>query len=159
MVHMEHLIESRERFKPRVAVFVVLISDDGEILLQRRYNTGYRDGYYDFSASGHLEEGESIKECAVREAKEEIGVDIDEDNLQLIHVNQNYVDDPYINFTFVCREWKGEPRICEPEKCDDLRFFGLEDFPEKCTINVKANKKDDLSRQLSFSYVAREEDL
>lgn len=49
----------KERFLTRSVVILMLIRDtkDGEeILLQKRQNTGYADGYYDLSASGHVEE-------------------------------------------------------------------------------------------------------
>jgi 8-oxo-dGTP pyrophosphatase MutT (NUDIX family) len=41
----------------------------------RRVNTGWMDGYYGFPA-GHKETGESFLDCAIREVKEEVGLDI-----------------------------------------------------------------------------------
>lgn len=51
---------SAERFVTRMAVFVCVRNQKGEILLQQRTNTGYLDGYWDFAASGHVEYGESV---------------------------------------------------------------------------------------------------
>ena len=47
-----------ERFKtPSASMLILGRWNHGklEILLQKRQNTGYMDGYYDFAASGHIE--------------------------------------------------------------------------------------------------------
>jgi 8-oxo-dGTP diphosphatase len=145
-----------ERFKTTVAVFVGLRDRKGEILLQQRANTGFMDGFWDFSASGHLEAGESIRECAIRELKEEIGVDADEDDLKLVHINQNKFDLPYLNFTFMLDKWQGEPKICEPDKCSGLRYFATDNLPDKCTVNVRVNQHDNFSDDMLYSYVDKD---
>lgn len=70
----------KERYQSKVAVVFLLLTketDKGtEILLQRRCNTGYMDGKYDRACSGHLEKDESLSMAIIREAKEEIGIDI-----------------------------------------------------------------------------------
>ena len=57
-----------------IAVYLILIEDD-KILLQRRFNTGYKDGNYSLPA-GHLDDNESITQALVREVKEEIDLDL-----------------------------------------------------------------------------------
>jgi 8-oxo-dGTP diphosphatase len=62
-------------------------SEDGkiEILLQERSpNHKSYPGYFDISAAGHIDLGETPLGAAIREAKEEIGVDISEEDLELI---------------------------------------------------------------------------
>ncbi len=145
-----------ERFVSRSAVFVALRNAQGEYLLQRRAGTGYLDGYYDFASSGHLEPGETLQQCAVRETSEEIGVKIAESALKLVHINQNQTDVPYLNFTFLCEEWEGDPVICEPDKADDLRFFARDALPEKCTLNVRVNEEQGFSEELTYSHVLLE---
>ena len=61
---------AQERFRAPLAVFIIFQKED-QIWLQRRANTGYRDGEYDVP-SGHVEVGEAMSAAAVREAKEEI---------------------------------------------------------------------------------------
>ena len=57
------------RYQSKIAVFLVLTretKDGTEILLQRRYNTGFMDGMYDMAASGHVEKGETLSQAVVR---------------------------------------------------------------------------------------------
>ena len=35
-----------------------------------------------------------------------------------------------VDWFWTCKEWMGEPRICEPEKTSDLRWFPLTDLPD-----------------------------
>ena len=64
----------KQRFQIVPSVYVMLMKD-GQIILARRYNTGYCDGEYSFPA-GHLEGNETSTAALLREVKEEIGVDI-----------------------------------------------------------------------------------
>lgn len=136
-----------------MAVFIILRDKQGRLLLQQRTNTGYLDGYYDFGCSGHVDEGEDMLEAAVRELKEEIGVTAKLEDLKLVHINQNYLDRPYANFTFELHSWQGEPRICEPEKCSDLAYFAVDDLPKKCTLNVRVNQRFGFGSELTYSKV------
>ena len=62
-----------ERFKSLSAVMLLLtrkIDIKEQILFQKRKNTGFCDGFYDLSASGHVDANESMKHAMCREAKE-----------------------------------------------------------------------------------------
>lgn len=48
----------------------------GAVLLVKRCDTGFEDGNYG-PVGGHLDGGESIRQAAIRECREEIGVEID----------------------------------------------------------------------------------
>lgn len=145
-----------ERLIARSAVFIIMRNEAGEILLQQRANTSFLDGYYDFACSGHVDDGESIHEAALRELQEEIGVIADPDDLRLVHINQNYLDIPYYNFTFTLSKWQGTPEIKEPHKCSDLAYFAPDALPEKCTLNVRINERDGFGDELTFSKTTRE---
>ena len=54
----------------------VLFERDGRVLLMRRAGTGFFDGFYSLPG-GHVEEGESLRATAVREMREELGIDAD----------------------------------------------------------------------------------
>jgi len=63
---------SHGKIRPKVVptAYLVLIARD-KILLSRRYNTGFLDGYYGFPA-GHLKDDEeTLSQTVIREAREE----------------------------------------------------------------------------------------
>jgi ADP-ribose pyrophosphatase YjhB (NUDIX family) len=63
------------RVKLPVVAHVFLLRP-GSILLVRRCNTGFKDGNYG-PVGGHLDGGESIIRAAIRECREEVGVEIE----------------------------------------------------------------------------------
>nr|WP_239028154.1 NUDIX domain-containing protein [Pseudonocardia acidicola] len=106
-----------------------------EVLLQLRRNTGFMDGHWATAAAGHVEADESVLAAACREAAEEIGVTIDAADLAPLtgmhrtRGNHRSVDER-VDFFFECRRWTGEPRLVEPEKAADLRWFALDALPD-----------------------------
>jgi 8-oxo-dGTP diphosphatase len=129
------VVMTSERHYLRVAVYLILIKDN-KILLLRRFNTGWRDGFYTLPA-GHFDGAETIAEAMSREAAEEIGVKVKPENLQVVHVVHQVMDKEYIDFYLVAKEWEGEPKLMEKDKCDDLNWFSLDNLPERLLPNVK----------------------
>ena len=101
-----------------------------------RQNTGFADGLYSL-ASGHVDEGETIKNTMVREAKEEIGITINPEDLDLVHIMQHKSQNHCIDFYFKCTSYHGIPSNCEPSKCGDVRFFTQDKLPCNLVGNVK----------------------
>ncbi|HVU75874.1 MAG TPA: NUDIX domain-containing protein [Candidatus Paceibacterota bacterium] len=127
---------SKERFRLPLAVFLIL-EQDGKIWLQRRANTGYRDGEYDLP-SGHVDGGEPAHIAMVREAREEVGIEIDPNDLVGVHVLHNNDGMEYIDIFFKAQKWTGEPKNNEPEKCDDAGWFPIGELPQPIIPHVVA---------------------
>lgn len=128
-----------ERYQTKVAIFLVLTRENEngkEILLQERCNTGYMDGKYDTACSGHVEKGESLTMAVCREAKEEIGLTIHEKDLRLVCVIHAYQED-YLNVYFTTDTYQGTPSIMEPNKCDNLQWFPIQQLPSNTISRVR----------------------
>ncbi len=127
---------SSERFKPFLAVYLIF-RDQDKVLLSRRFNTGYMDGYYSLVA-GHVDEGESITGAVIREAKEEANVDIKSEGLKLVYtLHRKYPGRVYVDLFFEVRKWSGDLLNAEPEKCDDLSWFDSTNLPENTIEYVR----------------------
>src|SRR4051812_28584615 len=112
----------KERHKAVPAAYL-LLKKDGKILLGRRQNTTYYDGWYGSGASGHVEAGELPIDAVLREAKEEIGIDIKPEDVVFAHAMYRVAHDESgerVDYFFITKNWTGEPKIMEPDKCDDL---------------------------------------
>lgn len=110
-----------------VAVHLLFLRDD-RVLLLRRFNTGWEDGRYSVPA-GHVEAGETVTAAAVREAYEEIGVNLTPGDFRVAHVMHRRSDDERIDFFVAVSNWAGEIVNREPDKCDDLRWFPVSSLP------------------------------
>lgn len=140
---------NKERFKLTPSVYLILIKDN-RILLSRRYNTGYFDGHYSVLA-GHLNGNETLKQAMWRETKEEIGVSLDILDLKLVHVMNRVVsDNERVDFFFRSRKWQGEPKIMEPDKCNDLNWFEFNNLPQNIIPYIK-QAIDSVSNNIIYS--------
>jgi 8-oxo-dGTP diphosphatase len=100
-----------------------------QVLLSRRYQTGYMDGFYSVPA-GHLDGNEPVRQAAVRETREEVGLTILPEDVTFAGVLHRREGDERIDFFVQVRKWSGEPVNTEPAKCDDLRWVELDNLPE-----------------------------
>ncbi len=110
-----------------VTIHLFFIHAD-QVLLLRRFQTGYMDGYYSVPA-GHLDGDETVRMAGVREAREEIGVGIDPHDMLFAGVFHRHSDDERVDFFFHVQKWDGEPVNSEPGKCDDLRWVHMDSLP------------------------------
>jgi ADP-ribose pyrophosphatase YjhB (NUDIX family) len=85
---------------------------------------------------GHVEDNENIFDAAVREAKEELGIDVKASDLKPLFSMQ--VSPDHVYFYFRCDKFEGNPTNMEPDQCDDLRFFDVNNLPENI---IPADKK------------------
>lgn len=126
----------KERFKLIPTSHLILIKDS-KILLLRRFNTGYEDGNYSVVA-GHLDGDETFIQAMVREAKEEAGIAIKPEDLEVVHVmHRKCPNEERIDFFIQAKSWVGEPKIMESHKCDDLSWFELDNLPHNVIPYVK----------------------
>lgn len=125
----------RERFKLIPEVHLLLFRKE-DILLLRRYNTGYEDGKYGLIA-GHVDGNETLTEAMRREAKEEAGIEVMPENLRFAHLMHRRHLDERISVFYVADRWHGEPRNMEPDRCDEMGWFSLSGLPENMVPYVR----------------------
>lgn len=124
----------------RVSVAHIFFTKEDQVLLLKRQNTGHNDNQYGLPA-GKIDCGETASQAAVREAFEECGAIIDPDDLHLIGVLQIGAPDPEaderIDFFFQTTHWTGEINNREPDKCQELSWFPLNNLPDTTIPFIK----------------------
>jgi len=123
--------------RPFSAAFVIFRRKDGKVAFLLRENTSWMNDHYGLPA-GKVDEGESISAAAIREAKEEVGVDIKPEHLK--HVLTVYrtstngsKDDPWLDVLFEAMQWEGELFNAEPHVHGELAWFDPYDLPSNHT--------------------------
>jgi 8-oxo-dGTP diphosphatase len=122
---------------PYLASFV-LLRDGNKLAFVMRSNTDWMNGYYGLPA-GKVEKGEQFTLAALREAKEEVGVDIELKNLKhLTTVYRHSEDSDWVDVYFEATEWKGEVVNAEPEKHSELAWLDIDALPESVIPSQRA---------------------
>ena len=117
-----------------------------DLLLERRNSTTgkteilmmlaeYLDNQYDLPG-GHLEPGEDLYDAMIREAKEEIGITIKRENMQIVHIYHHFSKD-VLKFVFKVANYSGEIKNLEPEKCKEIRWIDINNLPENTIKGIK----------------------
>ncbi|MFD4480401.1 NUDIX domain-containing protein [Streptomyces sp. NPDC058471] len=99
-----------------VDVLVLLYRQDGRVLLLRRAEPEYHAQLT--IVGGHLEEHEWYDEGACREVREEVGVLVEPENLELSCTAHLLAPSGQrrLALLFTTQSWTGEPRNCEPDR-------------------------------------------
>ncbi len=122
------------------ASYLVLIRNN-KILLLRRFNTGFEDGNYSVIA-GHVERGETFTQCIIREAYEEAGITLKEEDIKVSHVmhrdSKTLENNERVDVFFTANNWQGEIVNKEPNKCSDLSWFDIDNLPNNTIPYIKS---------------------
>ncbi len=110
-------LETRNRM-PHVKIAVGVVWQNGKVLIGKRPADGPLGGLWEFPG-GKIEQGETAAEAAVRELKEEMGIEVE------IESELGTIKHAYTNFTidmtaFQCRFVSGEAR---PISCTEIRWL------------------------------------
>ena len=86
-----------ERVKFNASVSFLIEKDD-KFLLFYRTDGYFKDGWWVLPA-GHIEENETATQAVVREAKEELGIDVGINDVEFAHIVHNLVgENPHKRF-------------------------------------------------------------
>lgn len=127
-------LDLRESDDLPIGINFIIVNNNNQILLGRRINC-YGSGTYSLFGA-KLKNGESIEECVIREAKEEL--DINVKDIKVLNIASTITTRHMLQIGVLIDKYEGIPKILEPHKCDDIRFFNLDELPE-LFVGTKAN--------------------
>jgi 8-oxo-dGTP diphosphatase len=81
---------------------------------------------------GHLEFNERLVDAVCREVMEELGAKITPQELKLVSITDDLQPDHnlhYIHVSFELNNPVWEPKIMEAERCEEWRYFPLDNLP------------------------------
>ncbi len=115
-----------------------LVKHEGDktlILFQKRSETVQFGGFYDASTGGHIDEGEDPLTAALREAREEIGLEISPEELK--YVCSYATDRKYITVYLSDRTDKNDEISLNQDEVDQVEWIALEDLDMFIRARVK----------------------
>jgi len=121
---------------PRFGVGVLLIDAQDRVLLTLRKRSP-EAGCWSI-VGGKVDFLESLQQCAVREAREEAGVEVE--LLRLLCVTDHVLPEEgqhWVAPAYLGRIIKGEVRNCEPDKTQEVKWFALKRVPKNLTMTAQ----------------------
>jgi ADP-ribose pyrophosphatase YjhB (NUDIX family) len=107
---------------PKVAVGTIITTNDSRLVLVRRaIEPGY--GLWVFPG-GYVDRGEELTAAAIREAREECGLDVQLDGLINIY---SYAGRPMVIVVYAATILGGE--LCSDDECLEARLFRPDEIP------------------------------
>lgn len=96
-----------------IVVAAALVGGDGSILLQQRAPGRHMEGLWEFPG-GKIEEGESAAAALVRELREELGIEVEAEDLNpAAFVSAENQGREMLLLLYLCRSWRGTPRALD----------------------------------------------
>ena len=109
---------------------VILRKNDHVLLLKRAPNAAFAPNEY-CMVGGAVEHLETFRQAIVREAKEEVGITINPENLNFVHIFYKQTDGvELVVCAFECHIWEGEPTNIEPHKHTELLWADENTLPD-----------------------------
>lgn len=127
MKYKESAISNQSiRQRPKVGIGVMIFKE-GKVLMGKRMNA-HGEGEYSFTG-GYLEHGETFEECAIRETREEAGIEIQ--NVRFLCVgNIRKYGKHHVGIGLLA-DWKsGEATNMEPDKREGWDWYDPAEHPE-----------------------------
>lgn len=114
--------------RPRVGV-AIIITKNNQVFLMKRKGVHGRGTWS--TPGGHLEIGESPEECAVREAKEEVGMDVVD--VRFRAVTNDIFDNQGKHYVTLWMDGKSiteTPTIAADNEVEEIGWYGWDELPE-----------------------------
>lgn len=112
--------------RPKVGLGIMVIKDGKVLMCKRKGAHGAGEWAW---TGGHLEHMESFEACAKREVMEETGMEIEHVRFNRLMNLKTYAPNHYVDVGLIA-DWKsGEPKVCEPHKCEEWKWFDMHNLP------------------------------
>ena len=134
-----------------------IINDKDELLLQKRSaSKKSHPNCWDISGAGHIKAGENVIAGALRELKEELGVETKEEDLQHIVTIKNTKNPKNMEFQYVyllrCNK-KIEDYAFEDGEVSEVKYVFYEDLEKRVEEKVEGLLLHDEEFQKLFEYI------
>ncbi|MDP2642452.1 MAG: NUDIX domain-containing protein [Candidatus Peregrinibacteria bacterium] len=145
-----------------MAVDIWILNSRGELLLQKRAKKKESfPGLWEVSCSGHISEGEDSKTSAIRELKEELGLDTEERGLKLLFKVKDscvtnkgkFVNNEHKDVYLMKKDMEIKDLKLDPEEVSEVKFMQVAELKQHIEANDKTFVPHEESYKKLFDYM------
>ena len=126
------------------AVYAFIIDQKGNVLLQKRSaNKKMWPNMWDVTAGGHVDSNEFGRQALIREVKEELGIDIKDDDIKYligstsINKKENIIDKHYNECYLITKEIDISEIDLQKEEVSEVKYFTKREILERINNNYE----------------------
>lgn len=126
------------------AVYGFVIDNNGNVLLQKRSaNKKLWPNLWDVTAGGHVESGEFGRQALIREFKEELGIEISDNDIKYlvgstsINKQGNIINKHYNECYLITKEIDIEKIVLQKEEVEEVKYFSKEELIKRIDNNYE----------------------
>ena len=121
--------------------YIWVVNSRGELLMGRRSALKKeRKHWWTYSALGHVQAGETPAAGAVREIKEEIGIDVKESELKLLRITKKSEKKEFVHAFVVRRDLPVENYVVDPREIEAIKYVPWQDLAKLSDREMTAKK-------------------
>lgn len=142
-------------------VYAFIINKEGKVLLQKR--SGRKKLWpnkWDVSVGGHVQAGELGRQTLIRECKEELGIDITDDDIKFlvsstsVYNNKGYINNHYDECFLINKDVNIKDLKLQQEEVSDAKFFSTDELLERIMNNYNEITEKDVAWNI-FKFVLK----
>jgi 8-oxo-dGTP diphosphatase len=143
-----------EKKRPGVGIGIMIMKDNKVLLGKRHDDPDKADSELHGAGTwtmpgGKLHFLETPEQGAIREVKEETGLDITKDDLKLISLGNEMVEDAhFLTLGFLCENIDGTPKALEPDEITTWEWFDLDSLPKPLFFPTERMLKNYLAKEV-----------
>lgn len=124
------------------AVYAFVFNKNGEVLLQKRSKQKKTfPEKWDVTVGGHVDSGEYGRQSLIREVKEELGIDVDDDEIKYLFCSTSksndgeIINNHYNEGYLILKDIDVSKIVLEEEEVEEVRFFTKAEILERINNN------------------------
>lgn len=140
------------------AVVLFIVNSNDEVLLQKRSaNKKLWPNMWDVTSGGHVSCGEFGFEAAIREAKEEIGIDVEYKDMIFIggtrstNIKGDIINNHFNEYYVAIKDVDIKDFVLQPQEVSEVKWVSKEDIVEK----IKNNKEGITDKEECWEYLIK----
>ncbi len=126
------------------AVYAFIIDDKGNVLLQKRSaNKKLWPNMWDVTVGGHVNSGEFGRQALIREAKEELGIKISDNDIKylvgstLINEQGDIINKHYNECYLITKNIDISNIVIQKEELSEVKYFSKEELIKRINNNYE----------------------
>ena len=141
-------------------VIAVLVVNGDNILIHQRSNSKkVYPNLWSLFVRGHVQAGESSIDACKREIKEEIGIDINEDELEFLYTlkekakKKDYIENMFYDTYILRKDIDIKDITIQKEELNDIKFISIDEVKKQIEDSNKEYVPNDEDYKRIFEYL------